>query len=799
MMKHWTELNITKDDLNIYPVGRKGVKDLMDYAYECDDIFTCDTENSTGWLDDEGNIIKYHRCMTDDYWNSLTPVCVNYIWMFSFNDIIYYGRYAFELKAMLDRFPDDVHIIIYVHNLAYDYASVLKNIYPSFRVFARQPHKPVYVVPESNPNIEFRCSYFLTRMSLATWGKKVGIKKRYGDLDYEVLRTPLTELTEEELGYCEFDLRIMIAGLKKYRAKYSHVKDIPITQTGEVRREMKNRLVVSEKVDWYDAASETYKKKTVRSSKYKKLAVRLLPIDFSDYEFIKRIQAGGYTHGNCIKLNRTIERSEAMAARKDLKPYDPVGMHWDVCSLYPFVLCAKKYPMNIFEDVDPEDFDPDSFEDYAWKIHIRMDNLRGSRYNHFISAHKSIDTIRETTPAGRKIVKHVQHYENMIVDNGRVVSADYLEAWIDEQTYMTIKESYEFDETILECKKSKKQYLPKPIIEYILELYGNKTKLKGVKGSEDLYNESKQFVNSISGLMQTDIVMDNVVEDENDHWRTDHLAPEDIDDFLLNLVNDNKGRTFVSFDWGVWCTAYGRREIARRMMCLDKPSWSVHAVDRNGNPVAPNDAKAFDINGVCYVDTDSIFSDLYYDYKSFDIEARWELEAMCDYYGLDRNLTYPKDPKGKERQLGEFTEESRWTEFRTLHAKCYCVREVEDGELHLTVSGVNKEGVYCLHDDIENFRDGFQFDKDAVYEEDIYDGDELIHKKGDYVLTTKQLVYITNQKPVVWNKGQYDEYKSDQVYGVAMRQSGYKLSNTLNPLDLINMEDVGGFLRCVAQ
>ena len=58
----------------------------------CDDIMTFDIEVSSGWIDETGEVIGYHTGESSDYWNSLEPVALCYIWQFSFNDHVYYGR-----------------------------------------------------------------------------------------------------------------------------------------------------------------------------------------------------------------------------------------------------------------------------------------------------------------------------------------------------------------------------------------------------------------------------------------------------------------------------------------------------------------------------------------------------------------------------------------------------------------------------------------------------------------------------------------------------------------------------------
>ena len=43
-----------------------------------------------------------------------------------------------------------------------------------------------------------------------------------GDLEYNKIRTPLTELTQKELGYCERDIEVQAEGIKKYLSKYTY-------------------------------------------------------------------------------------------------------------------------------------------------------------------------------------------------------------------------------------------------------------------------------------------------------------------------------------------------------------------------------------------------------------------------------------------------------------------------------------------------------------------------------------------------------------------------------------------------
>ena len=185
-------------------------------------VLTLDIEVTSAWLENNKVIgyRKYADKIDEDYWNNLTPLCLPYIWQFSCDDNIYYGREFWDFEQVLKDIPKDCKCIIWVHNLSYEF-HFLSNFLEWKSVFARSPHKPMKAVPKKYPNIEFRCSYMLTRLSLDAWGEQLGVKKMKGDLDYEVIRTPYTKLTKKELTYCEQDLRVLIAGIRSYIEKYA--------------------------------------------------------------------------------------------------------------------------------------------------------------------------------------------------------------------------------------------------------------------------------------------------------------------------------------------------------------------------------------------------------------------------------------------------------------------------------------------------------------------------------------------------------------------------------------------------
>ena len=674
-------LNVRKES---YRNGRK--------KFFCKDIICFDIETTSAWIDKDGNVISYEKGRPAEYWNELEHVALPYIWMVSINDTVYYGREFSDFLDFCSMLPD-IKIIIWVHNLAFEF-QFLCNLFRWKSVFSRTPHKVIKCVPSEFPNIEFRCTYFLTRLSLADWGLQIGLPKMVGDLDYDVLRTPITALTDKEKGYCERDVLVMYRGISIYREKYGTLENIPLTQTGTVRRAVKDILT--------------------KNYHYMFHVKRLVPKDADEYAMLQKIFAGGYTHANRLYSGK-IQRGNIH--------------HYDFASSYPFVMLSEKFPMEkwIHCEINAYSIPIDTFSDTAYIFHLAFSKLNSTRWNTYIQTSKCINL------------------KNAMFDNGRIISADYLEIWCTEQDYLTIADSYswEFME-IKKAYKSKKEYLPKEFLEYLLELYHNKTALKGIPEQEALYLQSKQYINSLFGMCVTSPIQANVDFDGYD-WTMDRLTDIEVNMRLNELRNPDKNETryFLSYSWGVYVTAYARRNLWNCILQYD--------------------------DVVLYADTDSIFMLGAGNFAKYNTDVYRKVSISCKSNNLDISKTKPKDKKGIEHSIGVFAEESTCSEFITLGAKRYCTRENSDGKLHLTISGINKEAVELLNDDISNFVDGFIFDKDAP------------------CVKKKLLTYLQDMPDVQFPDGYISKYR----YGINMRNNGYKLSITDEYKTLIDYLDKG--------
>lgn len=684
MIEYFSQLKNFNYDIETVKSHKKNKDGKYKVEKYSNDIFTFDIECTSAWIEN-GKIIGYRKGEENDYWNDLIPIALCYIWQFSVNGEVYYGRELTDFLKVLSDLPSDVKIIIWVHNLSYEF-QFLCNILTWKDVFARTPHKPMKCTSNEYPNIEFRCSYMLTRLSLDSWGKQLGVSKMTGDLDYDVIRTPRTILTDKEMKYCEQDCKVVDAGIRYYLKKYKKQRKIPLTQTGTVRKEVKDILTADKQ--------------------YVRMIKKLVPDRPSEYARLQQIFAGGYTHANQMYAGKLINE---------------LIEHYDFASSYPTVMIAEKYPMTKWYYNGINEIDENKFDDMAFIFYLKFYNIESVSFNTYIQSSKV---------TGKK----------MDFDNGRVIRAEYLEIYVTEQDYITICNNYTWDRMeVVRVWQSKKDYLPRPFLEYILQLYANKTELKDVQGMEDLYLQSKQYINSMFGMCVTALIQSDV-DFANGEWNIKPLTEEVVLKKLIKLsdYHDREKHYFLSYSWGCWVTAYARRNLWKCIEYCD--------------------------HDVLYCDTDSIFVRGKQDFSWYNDEITEKLRKACEIREIDFEKTRPYTPKGKQKPLGVFDKEDDCSQFKTLGAKRYVERRVSDNKLHLTVSGINKGAVDLLNDDINNFADGFDFNKDAD------------------CVTKKLLTYLDDIPDCVYPDG----YKSTYKHGINMRNAGYVLSMTDEYKNLIH-------------
>lgn len=643
-----------------------------------DDIMCFDIETSSGFLHKDSDTLEPYLGKSKKYYEDCKKFAICYVWQFSINDNVFWGRTLEDFKDFLQEleYYEPHKKIVYIHNFSFEFQFLI-NVLQFDYVFARQARKPLFAECST---YQFRCSYFLVNMSLATWAeqRKLSVQKLVGDLDYTILRTPKTVLTDKELAYCFNDVLVMYYGLQQYKEKYGHMIDIPFTQTGEVRKEVIERMNVSSEY------------------KYRKRCIKLIPQTIEDYSLLCDCFMGGYAHSNAVHTNIVLDNVFSK----------------DITSSYPTVMCLEKYPMTYFEETIPCD-DYFNNDNYSYIITFDVEHLRSKRWNTWLSFSKCTK---------------IKGYS---LDNGRVLKADYVQLSLTNIDYEMFQLCYDFDNpNIIDFRISSNDYLSPTFVKYILELYGNKTTLKGIKEKEPLYMKSKQYINSMYGMMVTKNITDTI-EFEEDRWKKELL---DEKNFYTKIASEKKklSKTFGAFQFGVWVTAYARRNLWQGILALDY------------------NVAYCDTDSIKYIDCDTDFFERY----NKEIEIRENMRA--DMLGISRDKFCPKDKYGIPHRLGIFDDDGQYKKFKTLGAKKYCYVDNDD-KLHMTVSGVRKSAVSQLHN-IEDFKDGTVFD--------VKHAQKLI------------MSYVDDMPPIVWNKGQYDEFHSNYQHGICAQPTTYSLGIT---------------------
>ena len=139
-------------------------------------------------------------------------------------------------------------LIIYVHNLPFEFQFI--RCYFHFTDCMSKSQRQVYKVFFDQFGIEFRDSFALSGMSLAKTAENLTehtISKLKGDLDYRPIRFPSTPLTKAELAYCYNDVKIICDYIEEQMKMYGNITKIPLTNTGRVRRYVRNHCFHLEK------------------------------------------------------------------------------------------------------------------------------------------------------------------------------------------------------------------------------------------------------------------------------------------------------------------------------------------------------------------------------------------------------------------------------------------------------------------------------------------------------------------------------------------------------------------------
>lgn len=359
---------------------------------------------------------------------------------------------------------------------------------------------------------------------------------------------------------------------------------------------------------------------------------------------------------------------------------------FDIKSSYPYVMVTGYYPMGYPTPVPNKD--ARSYlvgGKYCCIFRLHVSDLHPKEGNDFCFP-ISQDKCRNLVGAH-------------IVSN-RVQHAAYMSIECTELDYDTFCKFYDItseNSRITNMRIYPKGPLPVPIIKSVFEFFNKKTTLDGVKGRESEYMISKNMLNSIYGMMVERPVRPKFIYIDGKFVKDDIDYVEQVETY-----NEKRDRVLY-YPWGVYVTAHARHRLYDAIYHVGKK--------------------------FVYCDTDSVKwetsylvgdKDVYDYFDRVNKEAEDKIVAVAQRLNLSLDYVMPKDPKGRTKILGVWEKEYIAKRFKTLGAKRY-LYETEDGEMHLTVAGTNKD--YTLYylinqqffhgkDMFEQFNDGLVIPKD---------------------------------------------------------------------------------------
>lgn len=560
-----------------------------------------------------------------------------YHWQVCIDGFVCFGRtwkefltFLRKMNRALKNYNEQHKLICYIHNFSYEFQFLYSWIKLT-NVFAIDKRKPLKAISKDF-NIEFRCSYLLSNMNLKKFIENTPNAhyfKGSGDLDYKKVFTPKSILTMSELGYCYNDVMGLYEAII-YLLRDDTLTTIPLTSTGYVRRECCNNM---------------------RKNKKNRKQFLDLKLDDKLYQLCKDSFRGGNTASNRYKTN---------FINYDVSSYD-------MSSAYPYAMISGLYPITPFQEETITSLDMlDNYNNrYCTLAYYSFENVKLKKGIPFpyIPYSKCIEFIAPSYDTQFKGKEYCY--------NGRVLEADFIKIAMTNYDYQIFMNQYEYNEENVRVEDfyySHKGFLPKELINTVLEFFTLKSQLKGIDGKEYEYMKSKNKLNSLYGMIVTDIIrQENLF---NDQWEKGEKST--LEEYY------SKRNNFLTYQWGLFVTAICRTNLQK-------------AIDKIGLDCV-------------YIDTDSLKY-----CGSHDEVFEHINQEMIDWCIQNDIINYVEVGNHKYF-LGLFDKEKGYDEFVTLGAKKYAFNQ--NGKIGITVAGLNKKSgakELELKGGLSNFKIGTEF------------------------------------------------------------------------------------------
>lgn len=359
----------------------------------------------------------------------------------------FFCRSAYDINKYLICLNDyaalnDETIIIYVHNLAYEFDYLIKNIPFIIENFSNdnalfiKSRIPLFMRCK---NIEFRCSFKLLNQSLAALGKQLKYPKL--DIEYTTKYFEFSELPQIEYDYNERDVKLMLLAVLKECCNWEYIKTvdgIPLTSTGFTRKNNKH-------INTTEARRE-FSKHCHYQTFY----------DIDYINFLESVYSGGYTHANAFYVGKPLSNVASV----------------DIISSYIDTILHRHYP-NFFKEYKHKS-KLNYFRAICRANKTTLNNVLKNYSQPFKIAFMA--KIRLHNVSARILknknlilplsVSKCEDIVNVTPDNGRIYKAEAVTIYCTEVDYFILTQFYDFEVT--EVFKLMFTQTFKPLEDYII-------------------------------------------------------------------------------------------------------------------------------------------------------------------------------------------------------------------------------------------------------------------------------------------------------------------------------------------
>ena len=587
-MKYWNEMDFTA-----FTESRSRRERHHHTPY----VAAFDTETSTITMD--GNQIAFM-----------------YVWQMAVENEAFYGRTWSEFKRCLQKMKNEMHLavdyklIVYVHNLKYDFGFYKKEVNLDGSDFVARSRRTVlkHIMDDC---FEVRDSAVYTEEPLEHMGEEIGIPKMKG-YDYSRIRHALTPLTPEELEYCEHDVLILTKYFRLEAEKLNcSIYKLALTATQKIKRGINEEFA--------------------RESRMYQNMIMSRQLKDNDHDnhvldVLKHAFFGAFNYSS--QLIRGITQDNVAGI-------DISACYGAQCLLHPYPV-GKFAPIELPESTDDLKNNPR----YAGKA--------------MLITFAAKDVSAKYADIGFLPINIHNYWQRPASDinnvaSKRVLTAAKLEMTLTDVDFRLFLEFYSYSAIkFVSIMASEYGDMPPYMIRSIEKTHRKKLeiqkrnnelkKIRPLKLSEQLeYIHAKTGVSRIYGILVQDPIRDLYTWDS------------EINDIKKDGEQKNKSQFQpVLYQWGVWVVAWARYEILRLLLKLS------------------GTGKKFDELKTLYSDTDS----LYFKFSESDIEI---VKAYNDMINAKISKVAKKYRLMPEALTGIGTLKiTYYQQFKTTGIKQYC-------------------------------------------------------------------------------------------------------------------------------